>query len=89
MAQEEIPTYKVGFETGNKYLTELNLQPLNDVFNQTYAKDYALTLKNTYYDLVDKIIRENVGDKDADQLFNIRVLIEAFEEIALTERRGE
>ncbi len=89
MAQEETPTYKVGFETGNKHLTELNLQPLNDVFNQTCSVDFAKALKNAYYDLVDNTIREYVGEQYADQLYNIRVLFEAFDEIGLTERRGK
>lgn len=89
MANEETKTYKVGFETANKYLTELNLQPLNCVFNQTCCVEFAKALKNAYYDKVDNMIREYVGDDDANQLHNIRVLIEAFEEIGLTERREE
>lgn len=89
MAQEANPKYNVGFETGNKSLTELNLQPLNDVFNQTYAKDYANALKNAYYSLVDTIIRENYSVEEADRLYNIRVLFEAFEKIGETERGAE
>lgn len=83
------PTYKAGFETGNKDISELNLQPLNDVFNQTYAKDYAKTLKSAYFDLVDNLIREHVNTETANELFNLRVLFEAFDEIGETERRAE
>ena len=89
MGQETNKTYKVGFETEHKYLTELNLQPFEDVLTQTDAKDYAQVLKNAYYDLVDTIIRGNYSVEEANRLFKIRVLFEAFEEIGLTDRRGE